>query len=391
MHVTDFALDDYRSYKHAVVQLKTGINVFLGANGQGKTNLVEALAYLSTFTSHRVGAATALVRLGNPGEKVAGAAVIRARAVEGERDRLLELEIVRGKANRARLNRGKVVPREILGIVKTVVFAPEDLQIVKGEPGGRRRFLDRILVQLQPVLAGVMAEHEKLLRQRAAVLKMGRATDLTTLDVWDQHLARAASRIICARARLIDQLRPLLSGAYQSVAPESAPAFIAYESSLDKYFPPPRPADTAVAYDRADLYDEDETYKKLTRTLRAVRSEELIRGRNLVGAHRDEMGIYLGQMPVRGYASHGETWSCALALRLAEFAYLKEEIGEPILILDDVFAELDADRRGALAKVITACEQVVITAAVTDDLPPLNEVTIFTVTKTEGGTVINHD
>ena len=371
MHLTDLALDDFRSYRHVVTRLSGGINVFLGKNGQGKTNLVEAVAYLATFSSHRVAADTALVRIASGGETVPSAGVIRARAVQDGHEKLLEVEIVRGKANRARLNRGGIKPRELLGIVRTVVFAPEDLQIVRGDPAGRRRFIDDLVVQLHPLLAPVYSEHDKILRQRAALLRTGRTSGASpaTLEVWDSHLAQVAAKIIAARARTVAALAPLLVGAHAAIAEDARALHINYRSSLVSKIP--------LAAE--ELMDEKVVEPKMVQALAAMRPRELERGVNLVGAHRDDLELTLENMPVKGYASHGETWSTALALRLAAFALLKEDGTEPILILDDVFAELDTHRRQALAKVMQASEQVIVTAAVGEDLPEISQATFFDV------------
>ena len=372
MHLTDLALDDFRSYRHVVTRLSGGINVFLGKNGQGKTNLVEAVAYLSTFSSHRVAADTALVRIASAGEPTPSAGVIRARAVEDGHEKLLEVEIVRGKANRARLNRGSIRPKELLGIVRTVVFAPEDLQIVRGDPAGRRRFVDDLVVQLQPMMAPVYTEHDKILRQRSALLRTAgkNPASLSTLDVWDAHLAQVAAKIIAARARVVQSLAPLLVGAHAAIADDARDLNISYQSSLAG----------KIAFAEADLLDQEIMEEKMGQALALLRPRELERGVNLVGAHRDDIFLALEQMPVKGYASHGETWSTALALRLAAFALLKDDGSEPILILDDVFAELDAHRRASLAKVMQASEQVIVTAAVGEDLPEIAEATYFDVT-----------
>nr|WP_223875302.1 DNA replication/repair protein RecF [Nanchangia anserum] len=379
------ALDDFRSWRSVVVQLRPGVCVLLGRNGQGKTNFVEALSYLSTLHSHRVSADTALVRFPTPDEREAqhrpAAAVIRVKVIEGGHERLVDLEIVSGKANRARLGRTQVRPREILGQVRTVLFAPEDLDIVRGDPSGRRRFLDDLAIQREPVLAGVRAEHERVLHQRAALLKRaatvtrrGGIADVSTLDIWDEQLAGLAARLIRARHRLVVDLAPHAGVAYTTISEHGRTLELAYQASLSRWEPD------------VDLADVEAVTAALRRAYAAVRDDEVRRGVNLVGAHRDDLETCLDAMPVRGFASHGETWSVALALRLAQFEILRADGGAPILILDDVFAELDAARRRALLDVIAEADQVLITAAVDDDVPDELEATIYRVAYGDDGT-----
>ncbi|TDC09097.1 DNA replication/repair protein RecF [Streptomyces sp. 8K308] len=359
MHVTHLSLADFRSYARAEVELDRGVSTFVGPNGQGKTNLVEAVGYLATLGSHRVSSDVPLVRGG------ADRAVIRAAVVEGERRQLVELELNPGRANRARLNRStQIRPRDVLGVVRTVLFAPEDLHLVKGDPGERRRFLDELVTARAPRLAGVRADYERVLKQRNSLLKSaamarrhgGRGADLSTLDVWDQHLARAGAELLGQRLALVSALRPLADKAYEELAPGGGPVGLEYRG------PAGEPAELAAA-------SREELYELLLGALAGARSQEIERGVTLVGPHRDDLLLRLGEFPAKGYASHGESWSLALALRLASFGLLKEEGPEPVLVLDDVFAELDARRRERLAELVAPGEQVLVTAAVEQDVP----------------------
>ncbi|MER7813956.1 DNA replication/repair protein RecF [Streptomyces sp. NPDC096153] len=356
MHVTHLSLADFRSYARVEVPLEPGVTAFVGANGQGKTNLVEAVGYLATLGSHRVASDAPLVRMG------AERAVIRAAVTQGERSQLVELELNPGKANRARINRSSQVrPRDVLGIIRTVLFAPEDLALVKGDPGERRRFLDELITARSPRMAGVRSDYERVLKQRNTLLKSaamarrhgGRSMDLSTLDVWDQHLAGAGAELLARRLDLIATLQPLTDKAYEQLAPGGGPVTLEYRGSAGG-----SPADS-----------REELYERLVAALGETRKQEIERGVTLVGPHRDELLLKLGEMPAKGYASHGESWSYALALRLASYDLLRAEGNEPVLVLDDVFAELDARRRERLAELVAPGEQVLVTAAVDDDVP----------------------
>ena len=387
MYVSDLALDDFRSYDELVLALQPGPTAFVGPNGQGKTNLVEAIAYLSTLSSHRVGADTALVRRAAPGQPQPGGAVVRAKAVHGDRPSVLEIEIIAGKANRARLNRGVVRPRELLGILRAVVFAPEDLSLVREEPGVRRRFLDDLAVTLRPSLAGVRAEHDKILAQRSSLLKSARsarrsggvpASMISSLEVWDAQLAAAAARLIAARVDVVTRLRPWAASSYERVSQGQSAAQLAYRSSLllhEGRAEPDPSDDMAVADAETALNDISSTAMRLEAAMSELRDREIDRGANLVGAHRDDLVLHVGALPAKGFASHGEQWSLALALRLASYEMLRHDVdayggdGEPVLILDDVFASLDAGRRAALAGVVVGAQQALLTAAVDEDIP----------------------
>lgn len=363
MRVSHVALDDFRSYRHAVVEFAPGTTVLLGSNGQGKTNLVEAVSYLSAFSSHRVSAEQALVRLPlSPDEAQPGGAVVRVRLVTaGERETVIELEIVRGKANRAKVNRTQVRPREVLGLLKSVVFSPEDLQIVRGDPQVRRQFLDDLLIQQHPLIAQVKSDFDKVARQRAALMKSaqsqlrrGFTPDFSTVEVWDDTFAQLSAQLSLARVGLVEELRGPAAHAYEEIGGSPRKLDIEFLASQ---------GNCPVGGDLATIVGE------LKEILASSRMKEAERGVNLFGAHRDDLKLTLGGMPVKGYASHGETWSVALSLRLGAFELLSRDGDTPILILDDVFAELDSSRRAGLTRMITEAEQVLITAAVADDVP----------------------
>ncbi|HKC28242.1 MAG TPA: DNA replication/repair protein RecF [Jatrophihabitans sp.] len=360
MYVRHLSLADFRNWPSLDVPFEPGPVALVGANGQGKTNIVEALAYVATLGSHRVATDAPLVRSG------ADHALVRAAVVADERELRVELEIAPGRANRARLN-GSPVPRarEILGALRVVVFAPEDLAVVRGDPAERRRFLDELLVARAPRLAGVRSDYERVLKQRAALLKSAaaarRSGDLSTLDVWDAHLAEHGAQLISARLAAVQALRPHAAAAYAQVAPSSPVLTLRYASSVP------------LGTEAGDAVPEPAALEQaLLAELKRVRPSELERGVNLVGPHRDDLELGIGTLPVKGYASHGEGWSVALALRLGCFELLRSDVlpgGDPVLILDDVFAELDADRREQLALAAGKAEQAIVTAAVAGDVP----------------------
>ncbi len=365
MYVSHLVLHDFRSYADVEVVLEPGATAFVGRNGQGKTNLVEAIDYLSRLSSHRVATDAPLVRAG------ADQAVIRAAVVKDGRTAVLEVEVNPGRANRARVNKSPLPrTRDLVGLVRTVVFSPEDLALVKGDPAERRRFLDDLLVLRTPRLAGVRSDYERILRQRNTLLKtarFGRGSEgaLATLDTWNAHLARVGAEILAERLTLVEDLRPYLGHAYATVARGASQddAVMDYKSSFE--------------LGRGE--DQERERGSLTEGLLAAlaerREDELDRGVSLVGPHRDDLVLSLGaggdstRLPVRGYASHGESWSFALALRLAAYDLLRADGDDPILILDDVFAELDGERRAQLAELVAGAEQVLVTAAVDDDVP----------------------
>ena len=380
MYLSDLALTDFRSYERAIVALKPGVTVLVGENGQGKTNLIEAVGYLSTLSSHRVSGDAALVRQG------ATAAVVQARVVRSSAPTTVEVEIYSGRANRARINRGLVRPPEIVGTVRSVLFAPEDLELVSGDPAARRSFLDRIMVQLRPRMIAVKSEYDRAARQRAALLKSagaarrgGGSADAAALDVWDVQLARLGARITAARAEIVARLRPRVDEFYAKVSGGRGPAEIAYRASAGRLTERANSAGGGPDFGEGtqeELRDVELNEIRLISAMAERREEEIRRGVNLVGPHRDELELALGTLPARGYASHGESWSYALALKLASWRVLCgdesgewAEGGEPVLILDDVFAELDARRRDRLARIVEEAEQAIVTAAVGSELP----------------------
>jgi DNA replication and repair protein RecF len=383
MYVHQLSLTDFRSYREVELELAPGVTAFIGPNGQGKTNLVEAVQYLASHRSHRVATDQALVRHG------ADRALIRAvlrraaggRSVPGsaEREVRLELEINPGQSNRARLNRSPVPrPREVLGVARSVLFAPEDLVIVKGDPSERRRFLDELLVARLPRMAAIRSDYDRVLKQRNTLLKTasarfrGRPDDaaLSTLDVWDRHLATAGAELVTARLDLVAALARPVAEHYHRVAETvdkpagGNDATISYQSSIG-------PAVASLGPSALDTAQPDGLAEQILAALAERRSEELERGLTLVGPHRDELLLELGPLPVRGYASHGEAWSFALALKLAAFDVLRDGDDDPVLILDDVFAELDDHRRARLSELVGQAEQVLITAAVAADVPEM--------------------
>jgi DNA replication and repair protein RecF len=401
VHLTRLALTDFRSYTSADLTLDAGVTTLSGPNGEGKTNLAEAIGYVATLGSHRVASDTPLVRQG------AERAIIRAAISSFRGQALIEIEVNPGKANRVRLNRAPVTrPRDILGVLRTVLFAPEDLALVKGDPGERRRFLDDLLVATAPRLAGVRSDYDRVVRQRTALLKsagprMGRGRsgrgsvssggvssrgeDATgadrpsggmpsamaaTLDTWDEQLARAGAELLAARLTLVRALRPHVAAAYAAVSGDRGPAGITYRPSFSL------PGTGASAPDDDPDPDPDpaepkpgDLEKAMREALQQARPQELERGVCLVGPHRDELELRVGPLPARGYASHGESWSLALALRLASYELLRADGEDPVLILDDVFAELDTGRRDRLAGLVAHAEQVIVTAAVPADVP----------------------
>jgi DNA replication and repair protein RecF len=380
VHVSHLSLLDFRSYASAEVPLEPGVTAFVGPNGQGKTNLVEAVDYVATLRSHRVPGDQPLVRLG------AERAIVRVGAVRDDRQALAELEITPGKANRARLNRSPLPrTRELLGLVRTVLFSPDDQTLVKGDPSQRRHFLDDLLVSRAPRYAGVRHDYDRVLKQRNSLLKSagaarrsgGGSSALGTLEAWDEHLARTGSELLAGRLALVEALRPHVAKAYAEVAQGEVAqgstgaasagvaeadatasgrteATLAYKPSL------PLPADGSSREALAEALLAEVAHR---------RNEELDRGVSLVGPHRDDLVLSLGPMPAKGYASQGETWSFALALRLGSFDLLRADGDDPVLILDDVFSELDNHRRTRLAELVSGAEQVLVTAAVAQDVP----------------------
>jgi DNA replication and repair protein RecF len=350
-------LRDFRSWVHADLELEPGRTVFVGPNGYGKTNLLEALWYSSTLGSHRVATDAPLVRVG------ADRALVSTIIVNEGRECAVDLEIAAGRANKARLNRSPVrSTREVAGVLRAVLFAPEDLALVRGDPADRRRYLDDLATIRRPRVAAVRSDYDKVLRQRTALLKTasggrqrGDRSVLDTLDVWDARLAAHGAELMSARIDLVNQLAPEVAKAYQLVAPGSRAAAVGYRASM--------------ALEPGDGVDVASLEGALLSALSERRNAELERGVCLVGPHRDDLELVLGDQPAKGFASHGESWSMALSLRLAAYELLRTEGSDPVLLLDDVFAELDAARRRALAAVAASAEQVLVTAAVPEDIP----------------------
>jgi len=357
MYVRNLALRDFRSWAELDLELNPGRTIFVGPNGFGKTNLVEALWFCATLGSHRVSTDAPLIRAG------AERAIVSTIVVNDGRELAVDLEITAGRANKGRLNRSPVrSTRDVLGAVRAVLFAPEDLALVRGDPAERRRYLDELATVRRPRIAAVRADYDKVLKQRTALLKSAggrfRADTgvMETLDVWDGHLAENGAQLMAARLDLVNELAPEVEKAYQLLAPASRAAVITYRSSIDSGAP-----------NRAD--DIGYLQTAMLEALARRRDAELERGMCLVGPHRDDLDLRLGEQPAKGFASHGESWSLALALRLASYELLRAEGSEPVLILDDVFAELDTARRRALAGVAAEAEQVLVTAAVGEDIP----------------------
>jgi DNA replication and repair protein RecF len=367
LYVRHLGLRDFRSWANADLELVPGRTVFVGPNGYGKTNLVEALWYSSTLSSHRVATDAPLVQVGS------SRAVVSTIVVNDGRECAVDLEISVGRANKARLNRSPVrSPREVVGVLRAVLFAPEDLALVRGDPADRRRYLDDLAAVRRPRVAAIRADYEKVLRQRTALLKTasgarfrGDRGALDTLDVWDGHLATHGAELMAARIDLVDELAPEVQKSYQLLASGSRAATIGYRAGID-----------VGSSDRADV---ESLRASLLAQMSQRRDAELERGVCLVGPHRDDLELRLGEQPAKSFASHGESWSMALALRLAAYELLRADGGEPVLLLDDVFAELDTARREALAAAAASAEQVLVTAAVVDDIPrdwDANRVTI---------------
>jgi DNA replication and repair protein RecF len=366
--VEQLSLVDFRNYAAADVTLVPGPNVFVGRNGQGKTNLAEAIAFFATLGSHRVSNDAPMVRDG------ADAAIIRARLAHGERRVQLEAQVNRQGSNKARVNGSAVKPSELPRYAQVVLFAPEDLQIVRGDPSARRRFADQLLVQRAPRMSGVLGDYDRVLKQRTALLKSARARGvrgdaLSTLDVWDDKLVTLGTQVIQARLALAADLAAPLAAAYTAIAGADHHPEIEWALSIRGNDPDSDDPGTPAVV-TADIADIAAQFRE---ALAARRTAELDRGLTLVGPHRDDLLLRIRGLPVKGYASHGESWSVALSLRLASAELLREEslLGDPVLILDDVFAELDTDRRARLAGLAGDYEQVVVTAAVEGDVPDI--------------------
>ena len=344
MKLNHLSLVDFRSYSNLELKLDGGTHILIGENGEGKTNIIEAIMYLALLSSHRISTDAPLIKLGRE------RAYIRAKITDDQRDTLVELEINNGRANRAKVNQNPVrSQRAIQGIVKAICFSPEDLDLVRGDPGERRRFLDQLLTQRSPRIAGVISDYEKALKQRNALLK-SRAPE-SSLHPWNEHLANFGGEVIAARIKLIEDLTPHLLSSYENISLKKQPT-LGYKSSLEQ-----------------PTQDRDENKNHILNKINEISFQERERGISLVGPHRDDLLLNLGEHPVKGFASHGESWSIALSLRLASYQLLKSDGDSPILILDDVFSELDQSRRERLVKLTETTNQTLITVAVENDLP----------------------
>ena len=376
MHVKHLTLSNFRNYESVELPLTTGVNLLVGKNGQGKTNLAEAIFYAATLSSHRVSGYLPLIRQGE------NKAIVRVLARFEDRENLLELELNTETANRARINKSDTPRvRDILGYVNAVIFSPEDLDIVKRDPSNRRAFIDELIVQISPRMSAVYSDYERVLKQRNTLLRTAKnmtssSSGLSTLDSWDQSLIRIGSEIIATRFDVANRLAPYLSEAYAAIADEKNDPSIQLKSSLIA-------TDAESDGTSAQLVtgDKSEIEELFRERLSLVRNKEIERGITLVGPHRDDLLLLLGTLPAKGYISHGESWSYALALKLASASLIRKDAraGDPILILDDVFAELDSTRRSRLASLISHNEQVIITAAVAEDVPSELRATKFMV------------
>jgi len=342
--ITNLNLTNYRSYTTLDLSLDPGVSIFVGKNGEGKTNIAEAILYLTFLSSHRASGNTPLIKLGNQ------SAYIRAKVKYPEREILVELEINSDKANRAKVNQNQVrSQKEIFGIVQTIYFSPEDLDVVRGDPSERRRFIDQLLTLRSPRIAGVISDYERAVKQRNSLLKTRASID--ALNPWDKQAAELGGELITLRMLALDELKPIFNQVYKDIS-ETKPAEIVYKSSIEN-----------------PSLNQRENSEKILERLINNRGAELERGLTLTGPHRDDLLLILGDHLVKGYASHGESWSIALSLKLATYNLLKSDGLSPILILDDVFSELDEERRERLAEIAKAAEQTIITVAVESDLP----------------------
>ena len=344
MLITNLNLTNYRSYSTLDLTLNPGVSIFVGKNGEGKTNIAEAVLYLTFLSSHRATGNTPLIKLGNQ------SAYVRAKVKYPEREILVELEINIDKTNRAKVNQNQVrSQKEIFGIVQAIYFSPEDLDIVRGDPGERRRFIDQLLTLRSPRIAGVISDYERAVKQRNSLLKTRASSD--ALNPWDKQVAELGGEIITLRMLALNELKPIFNQVYKDIS-DTKPAEIVYKSSIEN-----------------PSLNQSENSEKIMERLVNNRGAELDRGLTLTGPHRDDLLLILGDHAVKGYASHGESWSIALSLKLATYNLLKSDGLSPILILDDVFSELDEERRERLAEIAKSAEQTIITVAVENDLP----------------------
>ena len=344
MRVTKLALTNFRSYKNLELDFGPGPTTFIGDNGSGKTNIAESLIYLAYLSSHRVSQNLPLLNSGSE------QAIIRAEIERDARTLQVDLEINANKANRARLNQNPTKSqREILGALQVIYFSPEDLDLVRGDPTHRRDFLDKLLITRTPRLAGVISDYERVVKQRNTLLKT-RAPE-NALAPWTEQLINLGAQLSAERVALVEALGPHVVANYANLN-EIKLAAISYKSSTDGL----------------STNTEENSHLLTARQIEVAR-QEIERGVSLIGPHRDDLHLQLGEFPAKGYASHGESWSMAISLRIGSYNLLKSEGAEPVLILDDIFAELDTTRRQQLTSVTQMAEQTFITAAVESDLP----------------------
>jgi DNA replication and repair protein RecF len=337
VHVEHLWLKDFRSYAEVDLELTPGVCAVLGPNGVGKSNLLEAVAYLGLLESFRGAPTEALIRSG------ADAAVVRGVVRSDGREQLIEAELVSSGRNRVLVNRQRLVrSRDLLGAVRVTIFSPEDLALIKGGPALRRTYLDQLLVAVDPRNDALRAEFERALRQRNALLKQckGRLDEAAslTLEVWDEKIVQAGEELALRRNELVSRIEPVVVAAYADVAGSDQPISLRYDA-------PWRAAGLAAS-------------------LGSVRADELRRGVTLVGPHRDDVAIALNSLPSRTHSSQGEQRSLALALRLAAHRLVDEVVGSPpVLLLDDVFSELDPERSAALLRSLPTGQTLLSTAA----------------------------
>lgn len=342
-------MEDFRNHASTELTFPRGLTVVTGANGEGKTNILEAIGYLAALKSFRGAAVDVMVREGR------SSAVLRAELESGERRRLIEAQLVVGGRSRVQVDRQPLKrARDLLGVLRVVVFSPDDLVLIKGGPGERRRFLDDVLVSLRPRNVALRADLERILRQRNTLLRQAGARPdpmtLGTLDVWDEKLAEVGTALVAARRELTERLLPHVRAHYGVLARTDAHIELVYES----------------------LWEE----QGLAAALRAAREEDLRRRVTTVGPHRDELVVTLGGLPARSHGSQGEQRSLVLALRLATRELITEEVGStPVVLLDDVLSELDGERARRLMGCLTAA-QTILTSA-TGTLPPGTEPAAF--------------